>query len=60
VVAFYRRDKQLELGPGPITDSAQFFGRSGNSMSITSQQVDLNTGTFNQDTLICIVAKGPR
>jgi hypothetical protein len=58
VVDFYRRDKNLELGPGPITDSAQFFGRAGNSMSITSPWVDLNTGTFNKDTLVCIVAKG--
>jgi hypothetical protein len=58
VVAFYRRDKNLELGEGPMTDSAQFFGRAGNSMSITSPWVDLNTGFFNKDTLVCIVAKG--
>jgi hypothetical protein len=60
VVAFYRRDKQLELGLGPITDSAQFFGRTGNSMSITSPWVDMNTGIFNKDTLVCIVAKAAK
>jgi hypothetical protein len=60
VVAFYRRDKNLELGDGPMTDSAQFFGRAGNSMSITSPWVDMNTGIFNKDTLVCIVARGAK
>lgn len=60
VVAFYRRDKSLELLDGPITDSAYFSNRSGSSMSILSPWVDTKTLVSNQDTLVCIAAKSTK
>jgi hypothetical protein len=62
VVAFYRRDKQLELVGEALTDSATFsvIGKVGSALQINRPWMDSATFVMNQDTLICVAGRNAK
>jgi hypothetical protein len=59
VVAFYRRDKQLELVGEALADNATFGvnGKVGTALQINRPWMDSATFVMNQDTLICVAGR---